>query len=86
MPVNFLLREDHPPVSLFRPSGESGAMNVEHGKDIEAPGELVEEIDDAYIVEHNGERKAWPKATWELPKGTKPKVDDKPAAKAVKES
>lgn len=38
--------------------------------------------DDAYIVERNGEEKAWPKATWELV-GEKPpaKTADKPPVK-----
>jgi hypothetical protein len=38
--------------------------------------------DDAYVVEHNGQERAWPHATWEL-------VDDKPAkadTKAEKEN
>lgn len=89
MPTKFLLREDHLLVSLFRPSGAPGSMEVEHGKEIEDSGELVEELDDAYIVESpSGERKAWPKATWELAKGAKPKAEEKPAVKApaVKES
>jgi hypothetical protein len=37
---------------------------------------------DAYVVEHNGQERLWPRATWEL-------VDDKagkPAAKADKEN
>jgi len=31
--------------------------------------------EDAYLVDNDGEERAWPHATWEL-------VDDKPAAKA----
>jgi len=33
-------------------------------------GDVVEEIDDAYIVGEGGDARAWPKATWELVKET----------------
>lgn len=48
-------------------------------KDEPAPEPLP---DDAYLVEHNGQERAWPHAVWEL-------VDDKadkPVAKADKEN
>lgn len=79
----FTLRADHPSVTLFSPRGY-GSMVVEPGKEVDAPGDLVTERpkdselpplpDDAYIVVHNGEEKAWPHALWEL-------VEDKPVKK-----
>lgn len=65
------------------------------GEDIEVPGRLVTSRpkpkdgepepaplpEDAYLVDNDGEERAWPHATWEL-------VDDKakPVVKADKES
>jgi hypothetical protein len=64
---------------------------VDAGEVIEVPGRLVTSRpkpkdgepepeplpEDAYLVDNDGEERAWPHATWEL-------VEDKPAAKADK--
>lgn len=77
-------------IDAFQPAGGSRSQFVERGAVVEVPGTLVTSRtkpkgdepapsplpDDAYIVEHNGEERAWPHAQWEL-------VDDKPAAQAA---
>lgn len=76
-------------IDAFRPEGEAQSRFVEKGGTVEVPGTVVTSRsakkdepapeplpDDAYIVEHNGEERAWPKSQWEL-------VNDKPAAVAA---
>jgi hypothetical protein len=72
-------------VQVGRPEGHPESHLVEHGKTVDVPGTLVKSRpkpkddepppeplpDDAYIVEHNGEERAWSHAWWEL-------VEDKP--------
>lgn len=36
------------------------------GEVVQVDGDVVEEIDDAYIVGTGDDARAWPKATWEL--------------------
>lgn len=63
--------------SVYKPADGADALVVDHGEVCDAPGELVGESEsgDAYLVEHNGETRAWPKARWEL-------VQDKPKPRA----
>lgn len=82
-------------VDVYRPA-ELGGRGLDHGEVIEVEGRIVASRpapkkgepkpspipDDAYLVEHNGEERAWPHAVWEL-------VDDKAKtadAKADKEN
>lgn len=61
--------------SVYAPAGSAHALLVDHGDVVQAAGDLAADGDDAYLVEHNGEVRAWPKARWEL-------VQDKPKPKA----
>ncbi len=84
-------------VDVYRPA-ELGGRPLDPDDVIEVEGRIVSSRpapkkgeptpppipDDAYLVEHNGTERAWPKALWEL-------VDDKlpaktPDAKADKEN
>jgi len=46
--------------------------NVDPGAVVDIPGEVVEELADAHVVEHNGIKHAWPKVNWELVVEAKP--------------
>lgn len=77
----------------FHPEGHPQARFVERGEVLEVPGSLVKSRpkpkddepapeplpDDAYIVAHNGEERAWPHAQWELveePRKSEKKTDE----------
>ncbi|WP_086847071.1 hypothetical protein [Amycolatopsis kentuckyensis] len=54
-------------LSVFRPVGEHDAFPVtSEAPEIEVPGDVTEETEDAYIVGAGDEARAWPKATWVL--------------------
>lgn len=88
----FRLRSDAQPVTILARPGAPDAFEVEPGQVVDVPGQLVTSRptpkkdepapeplpDDAYLVVHGGEERAWPHALWES-------VDDKPAPPAVKE-
>lgn len=83
----FRLRPDGQPVTILARPGSPDAFEVEPGKTVDVPGQIVTSRDakadeplpsDAYIVVNGDEERAWPHALWES-------VDDKPAAPAVKE-
>lgn len=81
-------------LAVFKPEGDPAARSVEPGAVLEVRGRLVAsrpepEGDvpapeplpaDAYVVEHNGDERAWPHAVWELV-GDKSKTAAKPADK-----
>lgn len=46
--------------------GRADGPSVKAGEVTVVDDEVVEEIDDAYIVGEDGDARAWPKATWEL--------------------
>ena len=83
------LRNIGPDLSLYKPEGDANALPVVAGAVVEFKAELIEEIDDAYIlgdpstVDEKGnpvldpEARAYPKANWELVKATSPAKADK---------
>lgn len=48
--------------NLGRPEG----LPVKAGDVVAFDGTVVDELDDAYIVEQDGQARAWPKETWKL--------------------
>lgn len=58
-------------VHVYRPAGDANSLLVEHDQVLEAPGEITEELDDAYIVGAGDDVRAYPKAQWELVKPAK---------------
>lgn len=70
-------------LSVFRPDGEYDAFPVTPDEpEIEVPGDVTEETEDAYIVGEGDEARAWSKTLWALVETKKPAA---PAAPAVKE-
>lgn len=81
-------------LAVFKPEGDPAARSVEPSAVLDVPGELVTSRpepkddepapeplpEDAYVVVHAGEERAWPHAVWELV-GDKPKTAAKPADK-----
>lgn len=70
-------------VHHYRPGGEADSVFVENGQIVEAAGKVVDDSGDAYVVDRDGEIRAWPKARWEL-ENDKPAIprrkDDEPKA------
>jgi hypothetical protein len=59
--------------------GRADGPLVKHGDVTEVDGDVVEELDDAWIVGEGDDARAWPKGTWNLldkPK-SKAKSDEK---------
>ncbi|MEV7907701.1 hypothetical protein [Streptomyces anulatus] len=52
--------------------GRSDGPVVGAGDVTVVDGDVVEELEDAYIVGEGGDARAWPKETWELLKDAKP--------------
>lgn len=69
-------------VDQYHPAGHAASLHVDGGEVIEVPGDLVEELDDAYLIGAGPDDvRAWPKARWQAV------VDDKaPARRDPKES
>lgn len=63
--------------SLFAPPGYPDAFPVAAGGEVEIPGDVAAETEDAYIVGEGGNARAWSKVLWALVT---------PAAKAGKEN
>lgn len=61
-------------VVLFAPTGHPDAMQVAADGEVEVPGDITSELDDAYIVGEGDDARAWPKATWAL--GGAPKSEE----------
>lgn len=54
-------------VHAYFPAGHAESVEVAEGGLIEIRGEVVEELADAYVVNHgDGLVRAWPKARWQL--------------------
>jgi hypothetical protein len=51
---------------VFAPPGDYDAFPVNVGEEIEVPGDVSQETEDAYIVGEGDEARAWPKALWAL--------------------
>lgn len=70
-------------VSMYRPVGDPGALTVEPGQEFEVPGTQVTEgaPDDAILVEHDGELRAYSTTRWEPVDVTTTKVPDPVTAK-----
>jgi hypothetical protein len=70
------------PVSLYRPAGDPGSLDVEPGQVVETPGELAgqQPYSDAILIDSHGELRAWPTSTWETVEervaSTSPATDD----------
>lgn len=63
--------------------GRADGPAVKAGDVAVVDDEVVEEIDDAYIVGEGGDARTWPKATWELLKdGSKGKGEQGKGEKA----
>lgn len=71
----------------YRPGGESESVPVDAGQVVETAGTVARETDTAYVVDNNGQLRAWPKSRWKLedkdpvlsPVKRKDKVEDLPA-------
>lgn len=61
------LKNIGPDVYTYAADGTAESLLVETGQTIEVLGPITEELDDAYIIGAGDDRRAWPKAQWELP-------------------
>lgn len=66
-------------LAVFKPEGDPQSRTVAPGGVLEVNGVLaVEDVEDAYVVDVDGDKRAFPHALWEL---DKPKTAAKPADK-----
>lgn len=67
-------------LSVFRPAGDYDAFPVGNDNpEIEVPGDVAEETEDAYIVGVGDEARAWSKTLWALVDTKKPAAKSAPA-------
>lgn len=57
--------------------GRINGLPVKAGDVAVTPGEVTEELPDAYIVGAGDQARAWPKETWQLVKDTAARAADK---------
>ncbi len=58
------LKNTGDPVHVYAPEGDQRSLLVDTDQIVEVPGEVTEELDDAYIVGHGDDARAWPKSRW----------------------
>lgn len=59
------LKNIGPEVHVYSPGGFPSSILVDTDQIVEVPGEITDEVVDAYIVGENGAARAWPKAQWQ---------------------
>jgi DNA-binding transcriptional regulator/RsmH inhibitor MraZ len=58
------LKNTGDPMHVYAPPGAPNSLFVDAGQIIEVPGEITDELDDAYLVGTGDDQRAWSKAQW----------------------